>query len=320
MGVKKESNFVIRKSERSRKLKVKKRGNKLGFWFFKVSLHLFGLSGAYGLLYIVSLYYILCDWSGVSVAMSYIDRRFPGCSFFRRLLHVYRLFVSQGRQLIDRFAIISDEEMFNIQVYGYEQFLSLVQDSRQGVVLLTAHIGNWQVALMALKKLGITVYALMRPEDNLEVLNYLHIGHEQENIKIISSEQHLGGVVEIVNVLKGGHVVSIMGDRSYGFNTLEVSFLGEKAWFPYGAFTIAAATGCPVVVLLSAKVSPSHFIIDLSNVLYLRYEEGRKNKRQQLQQWVQQFVTLLDTYVILYPYQCFLFHNVWREETKNKVG
>jgi predicted LPLAT superfamily acyltransferase len=256
----------------------------------------------------------------VSAALSYIDRRFPGCGFLRRFLHVYRLFVSQGRQLIDRYAIISNEEMFDIQVHGREQFVSLVQDSRQGVILLTAHTGNWQVAMMALKKAGITVYALMRPEDNLAVQNSLHIGHEQENIKIISSEQHLGGVVEVINVLKEGHVVSIMGDRSYGFNALEVSFLGEKAWFPYGAFTIAAATGCPVVVLLSAKVSPSRYIVDISNVLYPRYEGGRKNKRQQLQQWVQKFVTLLDTHVNRYPYQCFLFYNIWRKETESEVG
>ena len=185
-GITEESDVAMQKSELSRKIEVKKRGNKLGFWFFKVSLRLFGLGGAYGLLYIVCLYYVLCDWSVVSSALSYIDRRFPGSGFLRRLLHVYRLFVSQGRQLIDRYAIISNEEMFDIQVHGREQFVSLVQDSRQGVILLTAHIGNWQVAMRALKKAGITVYALMRPEDNLAVQNSLHIGHEKENIKIIS--------------------------------------------------------------------------------------------------------------------------------------
>ena len=36
-----------------------KRGNELGLWFFMVFLRLFGLRGAYGLLYIVCLYYVI---------------------------------------------------------------------------------------------------------------------------------------------------------------------------------------------------------------------------------------------------------------------
>ena len=37
----------------SDELPARKRGNRLGFWFFKTSLRAFGLRGAYGLLYVV---------------------------------------------------------------------------------------------------------------------------------------------------------------------------------------------------------------------------------------------------------------------------
>ena len=282
-------------------------------------MRLFGLRGTYGFLYIVCLYYALCDRSAISAALSYVDRRFPGSGFLRRRLDVYRLFVNQGKQLIDRYAAISALAIFDIRIKGYEQFMALVQDSRQGLILLTAHVGNWQIAMTTLKDIGKTVYLLMRPEDNPAVQDSLHISREQVHIKIISPEQHLGGVVEIMNVLREGHVVSIMGDRSYGFNAIEVSFLGEKAWFPHSAFSIAAAAGCPVVVLLSVKVSAHRYVVDVSNVLYPRYE-GRRDKREQLQQWVQKFVAMLERYINQYPYQCFLFHNVWREESKSATG
>ncbi|MCK4389430.1 MAG: lysophospholipid acyltransferase family protein [Desulfobacterales bacterium] len=309
----------MQKAEASRKIEARKRGNRPGFWFFRTSVRLFGLRGTYGFLYIVCLYYALCDRSAISAALSYVDRRFPGSGFLRRRLDVYRLFVSQGKQLIDRYAAISALAIFDIRIKGYEQFMALVQDSRQGLILLTAHVGNWQIAMTTLKDIGKTVYLLMRPEDNPAVQDSLHISREQVHIKIISPEQHLGGVVEIMNVLREGHVVSIMGDRSYGFNAIEVSFLGEKAWFPHSAFSIAAAAGCPVVVLLSVKVSAHRYVVDVSNVLYPRYE-GRRDKREQLQQWVQKFVAMLERYINQYPYQCFLFHNVWREESKSATG
>ena len=103
-----------------------------------------------------------------------------------------------------------------------------------------------------------------------------------------------------------------MGAGRYGFNALEVLFLGKKARFPYGAFSIAAAVECPVVVLLSAKVSAHKYIIDVSNVFYPRYKSS-ENKRLQIREWVQKFVALLENYVKRYPYQCFLFHDVWLE-------
>ena len=306
----------MKKAEASRKIEAKKRGNTLGVWFFKVFLRFFGLRGAYGLLYIVCIYYVLFDRSAVSGALAYIKRRFPRHALLRRLLHVYRLFVSQGKQLIDRYAVVSGQEIFDIQLHGYKQLMSLIQNSQHGIILLTAHVGNWQVAMTALKKLGKTVYLVMRPEDNPAVQSSLRISREQNHIKIISPEQDLGGIVEIMNKLKEKHIVSIMGDRRYGFKAVEVSFLGEKAWFPYGGFTIAAAARCPVVVLLSEKVSTYKYIVDVSNVLYPCYENGT-NKHQQLQQWVQEFAALLEAYTHKHPYQYFLFSNVWEEETES---
>jgi predicted LPLAT superfamily acyltransferase len=304
-----------KKERRSRKIEGKKRGNALGFWFFKTFLHLFGLHGAYGLLYVVCFYYLIFDTSAVSASCAYVERKFPDCGFFKKRCHIYRLFVSQGKQLIDLSAIFSKEKKFDIQLQGYDHFLSLVQNSRQGIILLTAHVGNWQLAMTGLGKMKKDVYLLMRPEDNQAVKNSLRISTEQEHIKIISPEQDLGGVVKVINVLKQGHIVSIMGDRSYGSKALEVSFLKGKAWFPYGAFSIAAAVECPVVVLLSMKTADHSYVIDVSNVLYPRYESGQ-SKSQQLQQWVQHYAALLETYVDRYPYQCFLFHNVWQREIK----
>ncbi len=101
------------------KIAQKRRGNRLGFWFFEIFLKLFGLKGAYFLLYGVALHYLLFDSDAVSGALSYIQRRFPlDKGFIKRRIHVYRLFVSQGKQLIDRFAILSGSKLFDIDLNG----------------------------------------------------------------------------------------------------------------------------------------------------------------------------------------------------------
>lgn len=299
-------------AEQSRKIAVKKRGNALGFWFFKVSLRLFGLKGAYGLLYFVCLHYLFFDRLAVSAALAYVNKRFRKGGFLKRRLHVYRLFINQGKQLLDRYAAITGAKVFDIQLKGYEKLKALLGDSKQGIILLTAHVGNWQVAMTTLKELNRTVYLLMRPEDNPAVQGSLNISPEQSHIKIISPEQYLGGTLEVMKALGEGNIVSIMGDRKYEFDALGISFLENKAYFPFGAFSIAASSKCPIIILLSAKLSWCRYIVDVSHVLYPRYE-GQGIKREQLRKYVQEFAWILDKYVQEYPYQCFLFHDVWNK-------
>jgi predicted LPLAT superfamily acyltransferase len=273
---------------------------------------MFGLRGAYGLLYVVCIYYALFDRSLVSSALPYIRRRFPGCGLLGERLHAYRLFVSQGKQFIDCYTVNFGYDLFEVHLKERAEFMSLIRDSKEGAILLTSHQGNWQVAMTALKDLGKTVHLVMLPNENPDLQDKMHPECEKGNVKIISPEQYLGGVVEIVNALKNGDIVSIMGDRRYGARALEVSFLGDKAWFPYSAFSLAASAGCPVVILRSAKASTYRYVVDLSNVLYPRYQ-GLRNRAGQLQPWVQEFVTLMEAFAEENPYQCFLFRDVWRE-------
>lgn len=302
----------MQKSPNYSKINTKRRGNRLGFWFFKLLLRFLGLPGAYGLLYFVCLHYLLFDRNAVLNALSYIQRRFPTAKFLKQHLEVYRLFISQGKQLIDRAAIISMPNLFNIQLTGFEQLSSLLQDKNRGFILLTAHVGNWQIALTTLKKLAKPVYLIMRPEDNLAVKESLKIDAPDSFIKIISPEGYLGGVVEAMQVLKEGSIVSIMGDRKYGFEALEISFLNDKAYFPFGAFSLAASSNCPIVVLLSAKLPGNKYSVDVSQILYPRYNSS-KDKREQLKFYVQEFAEILNKYVSKYPDQCFLFHDVWNK-------
>ena len=78
-------------------INVKRRGNRLGFWFFEVLLKFLGLPGAYALLYFVCWHYLLFDRNAVLNALSYARKRFPTANFLKLRLEVYRLFVSQGR-------------------------------------------------------------------------------------------------------------------------------------------------------------------------------------------------------------------------------
>ncbi len=294
---------------------VKKRGNRLGFWFFRTSLKLFGLSGAYGLLYPVCLYYLVFDRPAVSSCMAYIKMRFKTYNFFQRSFAVYKLLINQGKGLIDRYYSFYKPDQFDMELKGYGKVKNLLADSHKGMILLTAHVGNWQISMRGLEGLKKTVYLLMSPEENAAVKNTLNIDNEKGKVKIISPDMFLGGVIEIMKVINEGNIVSIMGDRSYGHNTVEVSFLGNNISLPNSAFIIAAAVKCPVVVLLSARVSRKKYIVDVTNIMEPRYT-SRAKKQDEIKAYVQKFARILEDYADRYPFQWFVFRDLWESKVQ----
>lgn len=292
--------------------RVVKRGNRLGFWFFRTAARFSGLRGAYGLLYPVCLYYLLFDRAAVAGGMAYVRRRFPDAGGLRRLGSVYRLFIEQGKSLVDRFAMVSGaRDLFAIDIEGYDAVKKALQKSGKGIILLTAHVGNWQVAMTALERFGRTVHLLMRPEDNAAVREALGIDQERGTVRILSSEGDLGGVLEAVKAVSSGDIVSIMGDRAYGYRTVTARLFGEPVRFPFGAFSIASAAGCPVVVLLSAKTAPRRYLVDVSQVIEPPAGAGRGAKLAALRECVEQFAGGLERYARRHPYQWFVFSDLW---------
>lgn len=288
----------------------RRRGNRLGFWFFRTAVRLFGLGGAYGFLYFVGLYYLVVDRGLVKATLAYVRRRFPDHGPLRRLLDVYLLFVSQGKNLIDRFALAAGYSGISLDIRGFDELKRLYSESGKGFILLTAHVGNWQAAMTALDGIGRTVHLMMRPEDNQAVKQTLNIDGGGERVKVISTCDSLTGAIQAVKVLEQGDLVSIMGDRVYGFSSAEATFLGDRVRFPHGAFTLAAAVQCPVVVLLSAKVGTKKYVVDVSHIIPPPVG-GRRRKDAAMGEALQQFADVLEQFVREHPYQWFVFRDIW---------
>ena len=293
--------------------KIRKRGNSVGIWFFKFFFKMSGIKGCYGLLFLVVPYYLLFDRKAVLSALPYIKKRFPGAGFISTYKHVFSLFLNQGKQLINRYIFLKNEGLFTVSFNGYDELLKHLKNSDKGFIILNSHIGNWQLAVQTLKGLNRTVHIVMKSEENEAVQNSLQLDSGKDNIKIISpSEENLGGIVEIVNALMNGDIVATTGDRSYGADVIAAEFLGKTAFFPYSAFKIAADIKCPITVLLTHQKSQTEYTVDLSNLLF-PYYSGKSKKSEQLKVWVQKYADIIAAYTKKYPYDCFIFCDIWKK-------
>ena len=261
----------------------KGRGNALGFW-----------------------YYVLFDRAAVAAADAYVRRRFPGRSWGWRRLAAYRLFIQQGKCLIDRHAHNVGHTRFSFSQENLPEICRRLEPSDRGLVVLLSHTGGWQLALPHLRLLTgeKPVSLLMNAAETPDV--QAHVRGDDAGFHVISPEAGPACVVEMVARLQKGEIVSIMGDRAYGGQTVAVSFLGEPARFPASAFAVARAAQSPVLALFVAKIGVASYAMESK-----LFAVPSREDRQSIRAGVGLFAEALEAFVSRHPYQCFLFDDIW---------
>jgi predicted LPLAT superfamily acyltransferase len=287
-------------------------GTRFGHSIFYALIHLGGKRLGYFALHWVVSYYVLCRPSIRRRSDDYLRRRFPGQSLFMRYVNCYRMFLEMGRILVDR-AILGSmgPEKMNFTIHGRQELLDLVQEGR-GFILLMSHVGCWQVAVSALNFLNVTVNLLLEQEQGNIDRHYFEYAGVTCPIRIIDPGSYLGGTMQMLDVLKKGEVVSMMGDRVFGSekSSLLIDFLGHKAPFPFSAFKIASATGAPIVVFFSYKTGYDNYVLNVSKIIKVPGNLGRSG--ESYRRYLTQFVNELERYTREYPYQFFNFYNMWQ--------
>jgi len=147
---------------------------------------------------------------------------------------------------------------------------------------------------------------------NAAMRDAVQVDAEESRIRIISPDQEMGGVLKVMEALEQGDIVSIMGDRAYGAESVPVNFMGATVNFPYSSFHIAAASRCPVVVLLSSKTGVKAYSVNMAEVLWPTLARGQ-DRREQLKDWVQHYADILGNYLLAHPMQYFIFHDIWAD-------
>lgn len=113
-----------------------------------------------------------------------------------------------------------------------------------------------------------------------------------------------------------GEWVFIAGDRIplAGLqHTIEVDFLGEKAPLPMGPYLLAKALACPVKLMYGYR----HPKLDKNKVFFevVPFCDAitftRKDRKEKLQSYAQEFAFHLERHCLQAPYQWFNFYNFW---------
>jgi predicted LPLAT superfamily acyltransferase len=287
------------------------RGGRRGIWFFITALRVFGLRLTYLLLVPPAIYFTFVS-PDVPATMDYHQRVFSEQPWWKRRWLVFKHFLSFGRALIDRTAILAgDTRHFSFTFEGEQHLREAVAGGR-GVLLLTAHLGNWEAAGQLLSRLDVPINVTGFDKETPEIRSLLD---EASNAKfrLLPLTGAPTDAIPVVAAMRRGEVVAMLGDRAYGSPSARVPFLGGTASFPIGAYVMAAIAGAPLVHVFSLREPGGHY--RFFGFPARRAEKPpRKQRDAYLRDCAAHFAKDLESVLKRDPFQWYNFYPFWNEE------
>jgi predicted LPLAT superfamily acyltransferase len=232
-------------------------------------------------------------------------------SWLAKWRFTYRHFYSFGQTLLDRVAIISgNASAYSFEFDGEEHLAQALKEGK-GMVIVSAHFGNWQAAAHLLGSLNAPL-RLVAYEAEVAPIRELMAGVFSEGrFSVIPLEDAESASLAIMSALRNKEIVALHGDRVMDQASAEtVPFLGAPARFPMGPFVVAALSGAPLVHTFAVRTKNWHYRLKAFPPEHLAF--GRRADRAGLlQNWIKQFVERLEAVTRQYPLQWYNFYNFW---------
>lgn len=259
--------------------------------------------------FVVPFYFIFAYKRALSIYHYFHNRHH--FNRFKSFWYTYQNHVEFGKLLLDRFAIYSGQRnKFHIETTGQEQW-DEANESAKGCFVIGSHIGNFEIAGYLLgipvKKMNCVIYG----KDAREMLKYRSETFKENNIDLIPLEGDFSHIFLINQALQRHEIISITCDRvTSGNRSIETMFMGAKATFPIGAFSIAANHNENMLTVYVMREKNLHYHV---YVKAINISSDIKSINDKIKALLQGYVNETEHILQIYPKQWYNFFEFWNE-------
>jgi predicted LPLAT superfamily acyltransferase len=288
----------------------KLRGGRWGVWFFITALRVLGLRATYFLSVPVAIYFSFAS-PDVAATMDFHRRVFGPVPWWKKRWLVFKHFLSFGRAIIDRTAILAGKtKNFSFSFDG-EHHVHTALAEKRGALLLTAHLGNWEAAGQLLTRLDTIINVTGFDHESAEIRALL-AKSSKAKFRLLTLTGSATDAIPLVAALRRGEIVALLGDRAYRSPSARVPFLGGTAAFPVGAYVLAAIANAPIVTVFNLRERGGHYRFFGFPAQHPQMP-AHHLRDAYLKNCAAEFAKNLETIVMRDPLQWYNFYPFWEQ-------
>ena len=222
---------------------------------------------------------------------------------------VRRTFVHYAKYLVDYTQMdLLRKKNFSSLVYEFQGKEHIDQSLArgQGTIILTAHLGNWEMGGVFLTLLGYDLNVITAPDVAVRLQNYRTRLRQGQKIKVITLNDTLSSSLAVLKALKVNELVALLGDRELLGKGIAVNFFGQRVYFPVGPALLAHLSEAPLIPTFVLMGKDSKYLCLAEPPLPL---QRTGNRDEDLAVNAQRIADVMEKFIRSYPDQWFTFYD-----------
>ena len=221
----------------------------------------------------------------------------------RRL--VRRMFMNYGEYMADFFCLPQLPRSKARAVFSHlkrEEIIQKALKQGRGVILLSAHLGNWEFGGSMIRQSKYPLAVVSLPHNTAPTNALVNRFREDKGISVIEVDESPFSAIPILKHLRQNGVVAMMGDRDFFGNGKLISFFGKQVRFPIEPVTIAMTSGAALIPAFVLKQPDGKYFGVLEEAISLTCKGSRE---QAIQKNLEKIAVIYETYIQRYPDQWY---------------
>lgn len=191
-------------------------------------------------------------------------------------------------------------------VHGWHNLEDALK-KRKGVILVTAHLGSFDIAAQIFAVHSIKTTVLVESLEPPSLLSHVTALRESNGVAFVPAR--LGVLEEVIQTLRRGETVLFACDRDIAKNGLKSKFFGEETTLPTVAVQVAMRTGAAVVPIFNLRRDDGHYDIYLEPAIDIIPAGNGAVARN-----IQQITSVMEEYIRSCPEQWVVLSPIWATE------
>ncbi len=196
-----------------------------------------------------------------------------------------------------------------------EETLRLLGDARQGVILASGHLGNWEIAVQVLS-LFKPVVGVTKDMSNPRVGELMRARRTRAGFRITPKRDADTG--RFVTALRGGEMLAMLPDqharRALG---MPIPFFGRRVSMHRSPALLHLVTRAPFCLGYCVRVAPLRYRLVAMPPIRHR---PTGDKERDIEALLRQFAAFLEEAVRRYPEQYLWAHRRWRDAERRDAS
>lgn len=259
--------------------------------------------------YIITSFYYFFIPSRTALCSRFYRSIFPEIGKFKSYCYTWKQYHNFSKLYLDRLFVLYQGDISFVSE-GWNHIENLKSKGKGGILLMS-HVGNWEIAAHLLKsnKMDLLLYMGVKNKEQIEKIQKSQL--KESGIKIIAVEENNDSpfnVIDGINFLKKGGLVSLAGDLIWGQNKriIPVNFLGYKVLLPSAPYLFALLSGAPLLVFFAFKTGKKTYQFKIFEPIYV-IAKSRKDREQVMQDAAQKYADILGEFVLEHPFEWYHF-------------